>query len=149
MTTNASVKFHNWPLWKRVDLQKFLYQRGKMPTKVLWFKPCESIWECNTFLLLLGEPPKKGLVYSPTLNLVFQALQNCKQRGTVWKIRDCCCCLEVTLVCVLFVVLLQQRVQLKPSSAKHCLCYVEAPPWVNQHTSLTEEQILVSTCFEQ
>ena len=27
-----------------------------------WFKPCESIWECNTFLLLLSEPPKKGLV---------------------------------------------------------------------------------------
>ena len=140
-TTNASVKFHNWPLWKRVDLQKFLYQRGKMPTKVLWFKPCESIWECNTFLLLLGEPPKKGLVYSPTLNLVFQALQNCKQRGTVWKIRDCCFCLEVTLVCVLHY---NRECSWKPVvPIKHCLCYVEAPPSVNQHTSLTEEQILV------
>ena len=33
-------------------------------------------------------------------HLTFQALQNCKQKGTVWKIRDCCCCLEVSLVCV-------------------------------------------------
>ena len=35
-------------------------------------------------------------------HLTFQALQNCKQKGTVWKIRDCCCCLEVSLVCVLY-----------------------------------------------
>ena len=35
-------------------------------------------------------------------HLTFQALQNCKQKGTVWKIRDCCCCLEVSLVYVLY-----------------------------------------------
>ena len=35
-------------------------------------------------------------------HLTFQALQNCKQKGTVWKIRDCCCFLEVSLVYVLY-----------------------------------------------
>ena len=89
--TNASVKFHNWPLWKRADLQRFLYQSGIMPTKVLRFKPSESIWEYSCWTT----------AERPTLDIVFQALQNCKQRGTVWRIRDCCCYLEVTLVCVL------------------------------------------------
>ena len=34
-------------------------------------------------------------------HLTFQALKNRKQRGTFWKIRDCCCFLEMSLVCVL------------------------------------------------
>ena len=52
-----------------------------------------------TLLSLLAEP-QKTLCSLP--HLTFQAFQNCKQKGTFWEIRDCCCFIEVSLVCVLY-----------------------------------------------
>ena len=51
--------------------------------------------------LLKAEPLHHTSFASRLTTNHHQALKNRKQRGTFWKIRDCCCFLEMSLVCVL------------------------------------------------
>ena len=71
-TTNARVKFHNWPLWKRVDHQKFLYQRGKCQQKHFDSSLVNPYENVIPFFCFSVNHRRKALCNLPYLTLSFR-----------------------------------------------------------------------------